>query len=47
MLPTAVQTVVPRILCTVHPQHKINGNIRRSAVPQQNFAGNYRVMASI
>jgi hypothetical protein len=28
-------------------QHKIYGNIHRSAVPQLNFAGNCKVMASI
>jgi hypothetical protein len=42
-----VHTVVPCILCTVHPQHKICSNIHLSAVLHLNFAGNCKVMASI
>jgi hypothetical protein len=46
-LTIALHTVVPCVLCTVHLQHKINGNIHRSGVSQLNFAGNCTVMATI
>jgi hypothetical protein len=39
--------IVKKTHLTVHPQHKIYGNIHCSAVPQVNFVGNCTIMASI